>query len=532
MVKPNYITVLPSFPQITQISNTCEGDRGTVTLGQASRYAKTWVWDFGDGTTATYNSDNPQITHHYTKSGSFNIQLTTKNNSCSNSTNTRVLVLLKQKPLLSSPKTTICSDESLSFSLTNLYLSDYSASSPIFRYYYEFQYNDGLRFFPPYYSGIDNIPLNGSQPNLLQGKDSLRIITTSQMGCSDTTNFIPIKIKGATAGFKVVADNQCFHVPVSFYDTSSAKNTTITTRTWNFGDGQTLTTTTGGMVYHTYSTPGSYSVSLSVSDATGCSSNTSNVYHYVTVNGPKAAFSNYGSTLHMDVPVQFYNQTNYYNSYNTTYQWNFGDGSTSTDYYPSHIYTKPGNYTITLIARNPDTGCGDTVSHTITVVYFNANFSFTPSYVNSFSCSPVMVQFINTSHDYASVSWDFGDGFTCGNINTPSHVYDKPGKYLVQLFVTGNNGLKKTYTDTVVIKNNLVQMTANMKHTCTAQSVTVHALSGDASAYLWDFGDGTVVQATDSFSVHFYKTPGNYIPELVSKDVNRCKRLPGHRYTH
>lgn len=522
MVKPDYITVLPSFPMITQVANTCAGDRGTVILGQASRYAKTWVWDFGDGTSATYNTDSPQITHHYTKSGDFAIKLTTKNNSCSNSSDTRVLVLLKQNPVLSSSKTTVCSDESLDFTLNNLYLSDYSASSPIFRYYYEFQYNDGLRFSPWYYSGIDKIPLDGTIPNLMEGKDSIRIITTSQMGCSDTTNFIPVRLKGAMAGFKVVADNQCFHQPVSFFDTSSAQNTTITTRTWNFGDGQTLTTTSGGMVYHTYSTPGSYFVSLSVSDASGCSSNSSNVSHYVSVNGPKAAFSNYGTTFHMDVPIQFYNQTNYYNSYNTTYQWDFGDGSASTDYYPSHIYTKPGNYTITLIAHNPGTGCSDTVSHTITIVYFNANFSMTPSYVNSFSCSPVRVYFMNTSNDYAAVSWDFGDGFTCGNINAPSHIYDNPGKYLVQLFVTGNNGLKKTYTDTVVIKENVVGMSADIQHTCTAQSVTVHTLTGDASSYLWDFGDGTVVQATDSFSVHYYKTPGNYIPKLVTKDVNGC----------
>src|SRR5690242_15191349 len=368
--------------------------------------------------------------------------------------------------------------------------------------------------YPPVY--------NGTLHNVPEGKDSIRMIIRTPYNCIDTTNFIPVKIRGAVAGFETITDNVCFHSPLTFKDTSNAKNTSITSRTWNFGDGQTLTTTSGGMVSHTYSTPGSYFVSLSVSDAGGCSSSTMNVSHYVTVNGPKAGFSTYGTTFHMDVPVQFYNQTNNYNSYNTTYQWNFGDGSTSTDYYPSHIYTKPGNYTVTLTVQNHDTGCGDTVSHTITIVYFNANFSFTPSFISSSECSQVVVQFVNTSHDYASVAWDFGDGFSCGNVNTPSHVYDKTGKYMVQLFVTGNNGLKKTYTDTVVIKENQVQMSASMNHTCTAQSVTVHALSGDASSYLWDFGDGTVVQATDSFSVHYYKTPGDYIPQLVTKDVNGC----------
>ncbi|MGN6803113.1 MAG: PKD domain-containing protein [Ginsengibacter sp.] len=521
MVKTNYITVLPSFPQITQLSNTCDGDRGTVTFNQASRYAKKWIWDFGDGTTTTLNSDMNQVSHHYARSGKYQITLTTTNNACTNLTAIQAIVLLKQQPHLSASKTTICSEEPLNYTLTNLDVTNYTGYTYSF-YYYNYQYKDGTTFLPQYYNGIDNMPYNGSVTNLQQGKDSFRILTRSYMGCADTSNFIPVKIKGAIAGFKIISDNQCFHEPVTFYDTSSAQNTTITSRQWDFGDGKTLTTTSGGTVSHTYANPGSYNVRLSISDAGGCTSSTSNVYHFVSVNGPKAAFTNYGTSFHMDVPVQFYNQTNNYSSYNTTYQWNFGDGSTSTDYYPSHIYTKPGNYTVTLTVQNHDTGCGDTVSHTITIVYFNANFSFTPSFISSSECSQVVVQFVNTSHDYASVAWDFGDGFSCGNVNTPSHVYDKTGKYMVQLFVTGNNGLKKTYTDTVVIKENQVQMSASMNHTCTAQSVTVHALSGDASSYLWDFGDGTVVQATDSFSVHYYKTPGDYIPQLVTKDVNGC----------
>ena len=80
LVKSDYIKVLPSFPQITLVSNTCEGDRGTVTFGQASRYAQKWIWEFGDGTSATYNSDESQITHHYTQPGRHTITLTIKNN--------------------------------------------------------------------------------------------------------------------------------------------------------------------------------------------------------------------------------------------------------------------------------------------------------------------------------------------------------------------------------------------------------------------------------------------------------------------
>ncbi len=519
MVKTDYITVLPSFPQITQVANTCDGDRGTVTFNQASRYAQKWIWDFGDGVITTYTIDKQQISHHYTQSGIYNITLSTANNTCINKTSTQTRVLLKQHPVLTSSKTNLCSDESLDYSLTNLDIIGPYAYNGF--YIQNYQYNDSTTF-PGDYNWITKMPLYGSMSNLQNGKDSVRIITYSFMGCPDTTNYIPIKIIGAIAGFQVLTDNVCFHSPLSFRDTSNAQNTTILSRQWNFGDGKTLTTTTGGVVYHTYGNPGNYYVSLKITDAGGCSSTTNYVSHAVSVIGPKANFSTYGSTFHLNTTVQFYNNTNNYNSYNTQYQWDFGDGTGTTDTYPAHTYSNPGNYTITLIATNPDDGCSDTMQQVITIKYFNANFSFTSSFVNSNDCSATLVQFNNTSYDYTSVSWDFGDGFTAGNVNYPSHVYTQPGSYVIKLFVTGNNGLSKTYTDTVVIKDNKVNISATMNHTCTAQSVTLSALSGDASSYLWDFGDGTIVQATDSFSVHYYKTPGNYIPKLIAKDQSGC----------
>ena len=61
-----------------------------------------------------------------------------------------------------------------------------------------------------------------------------------------------------------------------------------------------------------------------------------------------------------------------------------------------------------------------------------------------------------------------------------------------------------------------------MHRTCTAQSVTLSAVSKDASSYLWDFGDGTLAEATDSVSVHHYQTAGNYVPKLIAKDPNGC----------
>ena len=518
LVRTDYIKVLPSFPQITQIANTCDGDRGTVTFNQASRYVQKWMWDFGDGTTATYTTDKQQTTHHYIASGYYTATLTTSNGQCANKTNIGVTVVLKKQPVLSTGNSNLCKDDALNFTISNLGQSDYD-------YYYNHllqfaNYNDGTSV--PIYNYMTAPVYNGTIYGLLAGKDSIRMIMNASQNCIDTTNYIPIKIRGAVAGFKTLTNNICFQLPFSFEDTSTSKNTTITSRTWNFGDGQTLTTTTGGIVSHTYSSPGNYYVSLAVTDAGGCTSTTSSYSQMVYANGPKAAFTTYGTDFHLNTSLQFYNNTNNFNSYNTQYQWDFGDGNTSTDYNPVNTYTKPGNYTIRLIAKNPDTGCGDTAFQKITVRNFNAYFSFTSSFVDNIDCSSLLVQFVNTSVDYSHIRWDFGDGFTSDNVNTPSHVYEKPGKYIVKLFVTGYNGLEKTYLDSVFVRDNKVNISADMVRTCTAQSVTLSALSKNAASYLWDFGDGTLAEASDTFSVHFYKTPGNYVPKLISKDADGC----------
>ena len=335
-------------------------------------------------------------------------------------------------------------------------------------------------------------------------------------------NYIPIKITGATAGFEITTNNVCFKLPVSFRDTSTAQNTSIISRQWNFGDGQTQTVTSGGNVSHTYANPGAYYVTLKVTDATGCTSTTSSYTQMVSVNGPKAIFSVSQVNAHLKSTIYFYNNTNNYNNYNAQYEWQFGDGSTSTLYSPSYTYSKPGNYKIRLIAKNPVSGCTDTAYQDILIRDFNVNFSFTSSFVNNVECSPVLVQFNNTSSNYTHVKWDFGDGTTSDNTNYPTHLYTLPGKYIIKLFVTGYNGLSNTYLDSVIIKENKVNITADKLYGCTSQSVTLSTITKNISSYLWDFGDGTIVQASDTFSVHHYQKPGIYIPHLIGKDVNGC----------
>src|SRR6185503_6772282 len=97
--------------------------------------------------------------------------------------------------------------------------------------------------------------------------------------------------------------------------------------------------------------------------------------------------------------------------------WDFGDGTTTTSVNPSHIYSSPGDYTITMVAYSGynQTGCTDTL---IMPAYIHvkepvARFSTGDTY----ACAPSIVEFTDSSSDGDSYLWDFGDGSTSTNSN-------------------------------------------------------------------------------------------------------------------
>jgi hypothetical protein len=82
------------------------------------------------------------------------------------------------------------------------------------------------------------------------------------------------------------------------------------------------------------------------------------------------------------------------------------------------------------------------------------------------------------------------------------------------------NGLSSTRTDSIIVEQPVVNVTADILRSCTAQSVTISAIPENASSYVWDFWDGTIAQATDTFSTHYYSRAGSYTPQLIAKDAN------------
>src|SRR5208283_1326659 len=165
---------------------------------------------------------------------------------------------------------------------------------------------------------------------------------------SATGTYAPVFV----AGFTASATSGKAPVTVHFTDSSVGS---ITKWFWNFGDGKTSTVRNPS---HTYSKAGAYTVTLTVTGAGGI--NTCTQPDYITVyDAPKANFS--ATPRSGDAPLQV-NFTNESSGLVTSWLWNFGDGTTSTDENPTHTYESPRTYTAKLTVYGPGGAGSKTVS--------------------------------------------------------------------------------------------------------------------------------------------------------------------------
>ena len=214
-----------------------------------------------------------------------------------------------------------------------------------------------------------------------------------------------------------------------------------TTFTWDFGDGSAPITTGPGSVFHSYLTPGTYTVKLYLRDSAYCNSPDSIVKQVRVAAMVKARFDSIPQGC-APFEVQFDNTSDAGNQF----IWDFGDNSPlSNDPNPVHIYTNPGTYTVTLIAIDSGT-CNITDTTRMTFSVFDnpvADFSVAPQppSVNT------PISFTNlSSPDAVSFKWLFGDGdsLITTTRNVIQHEYVATGTYNACLIAYNQNGCADT----------------------------------------------------------------------------------------
>jgi gliding motility-associated-like protein len=208
------------------------------------------------------------------------------------------------------------------------------------------------------------------------------------------------------------------------------------------------------------------------------------------------------------------------------YQWNFGDGNTSSLYNPTHTYIDTGYYTVTLIVINNTACIGGTADTTIKVNYIHVisgpAIAFTAD--STIGCSPFTVNFNNTTTGGVSYHWNFGDGGT-SNVTNPTHTFIGTGPFTVTLVAYGAFCNDST-TLTIQILTPL-PVTANFSADtltgCNPFTVHFTETNTNATNFKWYFGDGT--SDTSANPTHTYTRSGTFTDTLIGYTNVPCGRV-------
>ncbi len=300
------------------------------------------------------------------------------------------------------------------------------------------------------------------------------------------------------ASFEANVTEGCVPLQVSFSDQSTDIPTSWL---WTFEGGSPATSTAQNPVV-TYETPGVYSVTLEVSNNFG--SDISTLSDYISVGAyPVADFAYEVNNL----IVAF---TNFSDNYEQVF-WNFGDGFTSTEVNPVHIYDQDGLYDVELTVSN---GCGDDVYQLTLEIITAPVAGFSAS--QTFGCAPHTVQFFNQSSSNADeFFWTFEGGTPSSSTNpNPVVEFTEPGLFSVTLLVTNDVGADQlTLQDYIEV---LPLPEASFTYTLEGYVASFNAVLGSNLNFTWEFGDGG--SASGLNVNHVYSGPGSYDVMLITSN--------------
>ena len=150
-----------------------------------------------------------------------------------------------------------------------------------------------------------------------------------------------------------------------------------------------------------------------------------------------------------------------------TYYWDFGDGSTSSQPNPGHVFADTGYFHVELTITDAD-GCDSTITKTDYIHVQGIPISLISSNKTVTDCYPEQIDFRDSSiSNYINQwQWDFGDG-SISVLQDPVHNYTQPGTYDVSLIVTSPDGCADTVVKTIEINTLGIQDPTNAYWTIT-----------------------------------------------------------------
>jgi len=257
------------------------------------------------------------------------------------------------------------------------------------------------------------------------------IITDTECGYSDTltkTNYICTS--DIDANFVPSQTVVCQSASVQFYDASHGNG--INSWSWNFGNGGPSNAQNPS---HVYQNNGTYTVTLTVRDAIGCSS-TETKTNLITVKPKPTVDFNANNTSSCKAPfVVTFTATN--SPGVVSWQWSFGDSLTGTGQTVTHTYSRPGNFNVTLEVTDTG-GCTNSITKQSFITIQPRTVAFSADVYKG--CAPLTVHFTDESFPPFQVwSWNFGDSLNPPNtssLQNPTHTFPDTGKFVVRFFAS------------------------------------------------------------------------------------------------
>lgn len=465
------------------------------------------LWDFGDGS----SSNETQPTYTYQNVGTYTVTLTVVDiNGCT-------ISVSKDVYIDQLPHVNFNTDDPSCENSETQFIDLSSTVNFIIEWHWEF--GDGT---DTTISWPDDQNVTHVYPS--EGSYIARLTILTSDSCSNTMERTITITSGPLANF--VATGVCVDHLTEFTDHSQENNGgVIVSWQWDFGDPVSGINNNSSNQHpvHLYSVSGTYPVNLTVTNAEGCQ-NTYTDSIVITIAPVIEPFT-FSSPICLNSIAEFQMSSNVNIGDVQTILWDFGDPNAadnfSADQNPTHIYTTPGEYIITLTLDNNN--CGGSVSDTIIVLPTpQAQFEFENSCANS------PTQFtdlsFNTNNAIESWRWDFGIENLLSDTSTlqnPVYSYTEIGSYLVQLMITDIAGCSDIL-DSVPIEiypTPTAQFTFETNYEGSQGNIILTNESTEATGYLWDFGDGWISEEIDP--VHQYDTIHNtYLVDLVLISYN------------
>lgn len=289
---------------------------------------------------------------------------------------------------------------------------------------------------------------------------------------------------------------------------------------WDFfGDGN-FVESKDSLIYKNYTTGllNSTTYNIKVIAVNECGSDTAKTTILVHPNTVKAHFNPDRIEGCTDLSIKF----TQYSMGNTFHIWNFGDGTSSKDIHPTHVYSKPGKYNVYLAVSN---GCSkDTMRATINV-YQTPKIDFVSSKDSLCLKGAFAFKTIRNLTDQFTYRWIFGDGDT-SFVENPTHTYLNAGKYTINLQVSNvDNYCSASVEHPVYVKPRPVAaFSMDTTQGCSPVLVKFKNKSIGANFHSWNYGDGTITNVIESD--HLFKTVLKdtiFEVKLIVENASSCK---------